>query len=118
MSDASYDFDDTASFFEGGLTAPKKKRTFTIQSSSGETKGGRYKGDQPLGAARKAARIIMVAAKTKSCSFVLRETTQGSAKREFSYRGSYVKLATPKTRTLPNGTTLTQTETVDVKTNK
>ena len=117
MSDASYDFDDSASFFEGGKSAPKK-RTFTVQSSSAGVKGGRYKGAQPLGAARKAARAIMVAAKSKSCTFVLRETTQGSAKREFPYRGAYVKLATPKTRTLPNGTTLTQTEAVDVKASK
>lgn len=117
MSDASYDFDDSASFFEGGKSK-NDKRTFTVQSSSSGTKGGRYKGVQPLGAARKAARVIMVASKSKSCSFVLRETTQGSAKREFSYRGSYVKLKTPKTRTLPNGTTLTQTEAVDVKANK
>jgi hypothetical protein len=117
MSDETYEFDDGASFFEGGK-APAKKRTFTVESSSTGLKGGRYKGTQPLGAARKAARAIMVAGKTKSCSFVLRESTQGSAKKEFAYRGSYVKLKTPKTRTLPNGTTLTQTDAVEVKANK
>jgi hypothetical protein len=120
MSDYSY-ADDAESVYEGGRApsgANALKRSFTVESSSGGFKGGRFRGLQPLGAAKKAARSVMDSNKSDSCTLVLRETTRGSDKKEYAYNARRAKLSTPKSRTLPDGTVLTQTHEIDVKSKK
>jgi hypothetical protein len=80
----------------------ESKRSFTIvhvSTGTGKVKGssnlgGRYMSHTPSGAARKAGSQVCRATKIKGqCSLVvtLKETTAGSAKKEFKYRVKRVK---------------------------
>jgi spore coat protein U-like protein len=79
-----------------------EKRTFTVDSSNVEEKGGRYTSKNPLSAAKKAAsQLFKKAAKTKhktkkQLKFDLRETTNGTDKKIMKYVAKRVKLAQPK----------------------
>lgn len=77
------------------------KRRFTILSSNVTLpKGyhGLFESSSPYTAARKATHAIYKQTNTSkgSVSFVLRETTQDSAKKEFGYTGTKRKLKEPK----------------------
>jgi len=78
------------------------KRTFTIDSSNVQEKGGRYTSKNPLSAAKKAAsQLFKKATKTnhktkKQITFILRETTSGSEKKKKKYVAKRVKLSKPK----------------------
>jgi len=75
-------------------------RTFTISDSHMKDigEGGRYTGKAPSQAARKAGRALLKLNPTKrQVKFTLREMSQGSDKKEFSYTATKVKLDTPKT---------------------
>ena len=66
-------------------------RYFTIERSSINIKGGRYKADAPREAAKKAAARLFKEAKTKTqLTFCLRETTKGSKQKEYHYTGKKV----------------------------
>jgi hypothetical protein len=109
---------DDVSVYEAEGGKAKQKRSFTIAKSSTGFSGGRYRGTQPLVAAKKAARAAMKN-KGDECTFILRETTRGSDKKEFSYKAMWKKLSTPKPRTLPDGTTLfNQTHEIVIKATK
>lgn len=78
-------------------SAEKKDRTFTVQGSEIGTSGGSYKASSPYNAGKKAARQLFRKNKSKkSIKFLLRETTQGSAKKVFFYHAQEKKLATPR----------------------
>lgn len=63
------------------------ERTFTVQASDIGGQGGHYKSSTPRAAAQKAARLLFKESKksVKTTKFILRETTRGSAKKEFFY---------------------------------
>lgn len=81
------------------------KRSFTIESAEiklPENYQGRFESKTPGGAALKATRRLFQILKDSSSKsrkteirFVLRETTQGSEKREYHYIGMKRKLSTP-----------------------
>ena len=101
---------------ETSKKAPKKgeagKRYFKILAKSIESKGspaikpdalssggGRYTGNNPMQAAKKAfTRISRAGAPGGECSYVfkIQETTQGSAKKIFEYEGIREELAKPQ----------------------
>lgn len=92
------------------------KRTFTIDSSNVQEKGGRYTSKNPISAAKKAAsQLFKKAAKSKTqITFELRETTKGEDKKIHKYTAKRVKLAKPKVITIM-GNEITYRYTVQVK---
>lgn len=76
------------------------KRFFTVESSDvklPEGYDGRFEAKVPRNAGIKATRqLFRLAPKKKAIRFVLRETTQGSEKKEFHYIGMKNKLDTPR----------------------
>ena len=77
-------------------------RSFTVEASKTQSyceipAGGCYKSEEPLAAAKKAARQLFkkAPAKTRKVHFTLRETTRGSGKEEFKYVATKKKLAKP-----------------------
>lgn len=74
------------------------KRTFTIDHAEVTVKsGGRFVSSGPWNAAKKAIKqIYQEGAKKKEIRFTIRETTRGSAGKEFSYIGARFKLDTPR----------------------
>ena len=78
-------------------------KTYTVESSSVNVSGGRYKSNSPSSAARKAATKLFKKAKGKSVAkitFCLRESTSGSDKKEFHYVANRVKLTKPLVRVI------------------
>jgi hypothetical protein len=78
-------------------------KTYTVESSSVNVTGGRYKSKSPSSAARKAATKLFKKAKGKSVAkitFCLRESTSGSDKKEFHYVANRVKLTKPLVRVI------------------
>ena len=76
------------------------KRRFTIKSTEAKLPqgySGHFESNSPWAAARKATRAIYRESKTtkKEIRFVLRETTQGSAHKEYHYIGVKRKLEKP-----------------------
>lgn len=85
-------------------------------------KTGRYMSATPSGAAKKAFNELLKSKKTKSKSkskskskckksrismrIVLLETTEGSKKKEYSYKVKRITLKEPRVITLKNGTTI------------
>lgn len=59
--------------------------------------GGRYMGKIPSQAARKAGRALLKMSKKRQVKFTLRESTQGSEHKEFTYTATKVKLDKPQT---------------------
>ena len=98
----------------------EKKRTFTVNSSNVQEKGGSYKYKNHLYAAKKAAsQLFKKAAKTKhktkkQITFELRETTSGSNRKTMKYVAKRVKLAKPKVVEIM-GTKITYNFKIDVK---
>lgn len=98
----------------------EKKRTFTVNSSNVQEKGGSYKSKNHLSAAKKAAsQLFKKAAKTKhktkkQITFELRETTSGSNRKTMKYVAKRVKLAKPKVVEIM-GTKITYNFKIDVK---
>jgi len=78
-----------------------KKRTFEVESSDINVKGGTYKSMTPDAAARKAgSRLFKKAESTSKSSkkeivFTIKEKTRGSEKKTFKYSAKRVKLAKP-----------------------
>lgn len=75
------------------------KRSFTVVAANHGKNGGRYLSATPMAAAKKAGRQLFNEAKKtiRTIHFVVRETTRGSAKKEFKYVITKHKLAKPKT---------------------
>lgn len=92
----------------------KDVRYFKVIGSGIGFEGGRYKGDTPEQAGRKAGRSLWRKVETESkykqfdkgivIKFILAETTQGSNKKTYSYKVEKKKKPVPKTVTL-NGAT-------------
>lgn len=84
-------------------------RSFKVIKVDGKnvTPYGRYTGD-PSAAANKAfTQLSRKHKKTKvawTCKLTVRESTSGSDKKEFSYKGVQTKLSKPIERKFPNGT--------------
>lgn len=73
------------------------ERSFTVQSSSVGGKGGRYMSASPYSAASKAGRVLLKDKKgSAEVKITLRETTQGSAHKEYTYVVKKEKLSKPK----------------------
>jgi hypothetical protein len=84
------------------------KRTFTIQASEIGFTGGVYKSDLPSKASKKAAKRLFELIQDKTSpyhakhanltkvKFILREKSQGSAKKTFFYEAEKKDLASPK----------------------
>ena len=67
-------------------------RTFTIESSNIDIKGGRYKSLTPLSCAQKAASRLFKEAKNKrKIIFTIRETTKGNNKNIYNFTASRVR---------------------------
>lgn len=72
-------------------------RSFTIDFSSNGKIGGRYISKTPLSAARKAvSKRLFKNSRSKTVNFQLKETTQGSTHKIYSYTAKSVKLRVPK----------------------
>lgn len=85
------------------------KRNFTIEESNVGYTGGLYKSSTPQAAAKKAASVLFRVTENKKNKpewrkyerkvskvvFTIRETTNGSLKKEFSYSGKKEKLSEP-----------------------
>lgn len=86
-------------------------RYFTIESAEFDLPAnyeGRFQGRSPYTAAAKAARrLFRLAPSKKAIRFVLRETTLGSAKKEFTYIGMKQKLDEPRVIKRSDGTETT-----------
>jgi oxalate decarboxylase/phosphoglucose isomerase-like protein (cupin superfamily) len=107
------------------------KRKFTIQGSDLGFEGGRYKGTDPILAARKAAKQLfrMIEnkkknpewhkyeqfAKHKVLKFIIREVTRGSKKDTYFYEAVVIPLPEPKV-IKRDGVEITVTKMVKVKT--
>lgn len=87
-------------------------RSFTVVSVNGKPKsdGGRYISANPSGAAKKSFNELLrkkSKSKSKKASvkmvLVLRETTEGSKKKEYCYRVKRVTLKSPRRVELKNG---------------
>ena len=92
-------------------------RSFTVISVNGKEKseGGRYLSNNPSGAVRKAFNELLRKKNSKSKSkskgkkgnvkmlLVLRETTEGSKKKEYSYKVKRLILKSPRRVELKNG---------------
>uniref|UniRef100_A0A6C0CR45 Uncharacterized protein n=1 Tax=viral metagenome TaxID=1070528 RepID=A0A6C0CR45_9ZZZZ len=77
----------------------ESNRSFTVSKCTAKcdkAEGGRYKGKIPSQAARKAGRALLKSCKKRQLKFTLRETTQGSAHKEFTYSAIKVKLDKPQ----------------------
>lgn len=74
------------------------ERFFTVEKSEIDKTGGRYSSSGPYNAAAKAARALFkeAPAKKSEIRFTLRETTQGSQGKSYTYIGVKTKLAHPK----------------------
>jgi hypothetical protein len=98
---------------EGGA---KPKRSFTVEDSEVKvTANTRYKSTTPRGAALKAVRHMYDNGATKKeIKFTIRETTQGSDKKEYSYYGAKFDLKTPKEVKIGN-TTVTYNHVYEVR---
>lgn len=74
------------------------ERFFTVESSETHKTGGRYSGSTPSSAAVKAARVLFRehGGKKKEIRFTIRETTQGSEGKSFTYIGEKTKLRKPR----------------------
>lgn len=76
-------------------------RSFTIEKSEIGVVGGRFMGKEPYRVAMKAARSLFADAsehhhkKKSGIRFTLRETTEGSAKKQYHYIGSKKSLHKP-----------------------
>ncbi len=72
-------------------------RTFTVQASDTGAQGGHYKSSAPRAAAQKAARVLFKESNkpVKTTKFILRETTRGSAKKEYFYEAHLQVLDQP-----------------------
>lgn len=83
---------------QGG--APKDLRHFTLVmvGNNRRKNTGVYNGRTPLTAAGKAFKQICEKKNKNQCrsTFTIRETTQGSKKKEYKYTGSFEKLSKPK----------------------
>ena len=74
------------------------ERTFTVEKTTVEEGlGGRFTGRIPYQAAKKAGRALLKLSNKRQVKFTLREMTQDSKKKEFTYTVTKVKLDTPKT---------------------
>lgn len=74
-------------------------RSFTVTKCNvkcDNSEGGRYMGKIPSQAARKAGRALLKSSKKKQLKFTIRETTQGSNQKEFTYTATKVKLDKPQ----------------------
>jgi hypothetical protein len=70
-----------------------KARYFTIESSSADKNGGRYKSDTPISAAKNIANMLFEKhPHMKNVSFCIRETTKNSAKKVYNYKANKHKL--------------------------
>ncbi len=79
----------------GSIKPEKSPKVDPASLSSG---GGRYTGNNPMQAAKKAfTRISRAACKDGECTYIfsIQETTQGSAKKIFQYRGVREELDEP-----------------------
>lgn len=78
-------------------------RTFTIETSENHVTGGHFTSSVPYNAAKKASRKLFSEGKTKhhELRFTLRETTAGSAKKEFHYVA--MKHVLPEPRVIKRG---------------
>lgn len=90
----------------GGKPAAGDLRHFKVVSANNSKKEfGVYNGRTPLSAASKAFKQVckkMKVNKTKcELKFTIKETTQGSKKKEYKYKGSFVKLSKPKPLKFP-----------------
>ncbi len=90
-----------------GLKGREDLRSFTVLSASKhggcktKSKGGRYVSTTPLGAAKKAFNALCRVKKIRgvcTLTVVVKETTTGSANKEFSYTMKRKKLSTPLVR--------------------
>lgn len=74
------------------------ERSFTVEKTAiKDGEGGRFIGKIPSQAARKAGRsLLKMSPKKKQVRFTLRETTQGSEKKEYTYIATKTKLDKPK----------------------
>jgi len=87
------------------------KRHFVVAASEVGFNGGLYKSKSPISAAKKAAKVLLRMIenkdhnpewhkfdhfKGKTVKFILRESTQGSAKKSYFYEASLVHLKEPK----------------------
>ena len=82
-----------------------KNNSYTIESSDINFSGGRYISSNPYNAAKKAASQLFRKAHNeekfkkykslKNIKFILRETTSGSSKKEFTYKAVQTKLTKP-----------------------
>lgn len=76
-------------------------RTFTVEKSSINESGGRYKSENPSSAAKKAASKLFAKSKNaKTITFSLRESTRGSEKKVYEYKATQETLAKPVVRTI------------------
>lgn len=94
-ADAAGAADDSA---DEGSAPDDGARYFKVVSSSTGFAGGRYKGDQPSVAARKAARSVLRDSSELTAAFVIKETTHStpSFKRgSFQYRVTKEQLSEP-----------------------
>jgi hypothetical protein len=79
-------------------------RTFTIESSETNVRGGRYTGKAPYNVALKAARALFRDVSTKKqIRFSIRETTRGSTHNVYTYIGERTKL--PEEKIIVRGST-------------
>lgn len=78
-------------------------RTFTIEKAENHVTGGHFTSSVPYNAAKKAARKLFKEGKTthSELRFTLRETTAGSAKKEFHYVA--MKHVLPEPRIIKRG---------------
>ena len=75
----------------------KPKRNFTVELCEVADIGGHFVGTSPAQAARKAARkIFKLKPRATMVQFTIRETTAGSAQKEYKYVATKVVLDTPK----------------------
>lgn len=81
-------------------------RTFTLVAGNDEV--GRYTGATPKAAASKAFTKWVQGGGKSPYTFTIRETTQGSKKKQYTYRGERVKLNVATTYDLPGGKTITR----------
>lgn len=72
------------------------KRSFTIIESDVAELGGRYVASTPIAAARKASRQIFKKTAQNLIRFVLKETTRGATKKQFSYVANRELMKEPK----------------------
>jgi hypothetical protein len=77
-------------------SSKSEKRSFTIIESDVVELGGRYLATTPIAAARKASRQIFKKTAHNLIRFVLKETTRGGDKKQFSYVANRELMKEPK----------------------